>query len=285
VPDRGDKATAVHPCRRKTAGAVILGKTNVPVDYRRYQVKGDIYPEGKNPYGLEYSPGGSTGGGAAAVAAGMTALELGADGGGSLRVPAHFCGVFCLKPTDKTIPRYGMVPPPRRGFLVSLVQAGPLGRSIDDLELLWEIIRGPEPSDFEIHRSTGIHRQAIRSINSASPGPMGSSRTSRAPRRASSSLHWRLGSSARGLTSRRQRLRFILAPTRCSSSCLGALVGQDMPWPVRKIFPVLAARGLLRGQPHVVKLLRRRAQDEHARLRGCPRHQACVGRGDGALLR
>jgi amidase len=220
VPDRGDKATAVHPCRRKTAGAVILGKTNVPVDYRRYQVKGDIYPEGKNPYGLEYSPGGSTGGGAAAVAAGMTALELGADGGGSLRVPAHFCGVFCLKPTDKTIPRYGMVPPPRRGFLVSLVQAGPLGRSIDDLELLWEIIRGPEPSDFEIHRSTGIHRQAIRSINSASPGPMGSSRTSRAPRRASSSLHWRLGSSARGLTSRRQRLRFILAPTRCSSSCL-----------------------------------------------------------------
>src|SRR5262245_66322226 len=84
----------------------------------------------------------------------MTALELGADSGGSLRVPAHFCGVFCLKPTDKTIPRTGMVPLPKaaRGWLVNMAQPGPLGRSIDDLELLWEIIRGPDPSDFEIAR-------------------------------------------------------------------------------------------------------------------------------------
>ena len=63
--------------RLKSAGAVILGKTNVPANLQDYQVKGDIYPEGKNPYRLECSPGGSTGGGAAAVAAGMTSLELG----------------------------------------------------------------------------------------------------------------------------------------------------------------------------------------------------------------
>src|SRR6266536_4672806 len=145
---------AVLVKRIKSAGAVILGKTNVPVDLRGYQVKGDIYPEGKNPHRVECSPGGSTGGGAAAVAAGMTALELGGDGGGSLRIPAHFCGVFCLKPTDKTIPRYGMVPLPNeaRGWLVNMAQPGPLGRSIDDLELLWEIIRGPDPSDFGIAR-------------------------------------------------------------------------------------------------------------------------------------
>lgn len=99
--------------RIKSAGAVILGKTNVPAELRGYQVKGDIYPEGKNPHRLECSPGGSTGGGAAAVAAGLTALELGSDAGGSLRIPAHFCGVFCLKPTDKTIPRYGAFPFPR----------------------------------------------------------------------------------------------------------------------------------------------------------------------------
>src|SRR6266536_1543061 len=92
--------------RIKSAGAVILGKTNVPANLQGYQVQGDIYPEGKNPYRVECSPGGSTGGGAAAVAAGMTALELGADAGGSLRVPAHFCGLFCLKQTDKTIVRY-----------------------------------------------------------------------------------------------------------------------------------------------------------------------------------
>ncbi len=76
--------------RVKSAGAVILGKTNVPANLQGYQVKGDIYPEGKNPHRVECSPGGSTGGGAAAVAAGMTALELGQDGGGSLRIPAHF---------------------------------------------------------------------------------------------------------------------------------------------------------------------------------------------------
>ncbi len=103
--------------RIKSAGAVILGKTNVPANLEGYQVPGDIYPEGKNPHRLERTPGGSSGGGAAAVAAGLTALELGADGGGSLRVPAHFCGVFCLKPTDKTIPRYG-------GWLFPKVCAG-----------------------------------------------------------------------------------------------------------------------------------------------------------------
>ena len=134
--------------RIKSSGAVILGKTNVPANLQGYQVQGDIYPEGKNPHRVECSPGGSSGGGAAAVAAGLTALELGADGGGSLRVPAHFCGVFCLKPTDKTIPRYGMVPLPKkaRGWLVNMAQPGPLCRSIDDLELLWKIIRGPDPS-------------------------------------------------------------------------------------------------------------------------------------------
>src|SRR5262245_17814704 len=138
--------------RVRSAGAVILGKTNIPANLQGYQCKGDVYPEGKNPHRLECSPGGSTGGGAAAVAAGLTTLELGADGGGSLRVPAHFCGVFCLKPTDKTIVRYGGMPLPKkaRGFLVNMGQPGPLGRSIDDVQLLWEIIRGSDPSDFEI---------------------------------------------------------------------------------------------------------------------------------------
>jgi Amidase len=100
--------------RIKAAGAVIFGKTNVPAKLQGYQCKGDIYPEAKNPYRLECSPGGSTGGGAAAVADRMTALELRADGRGSLRVPAHFCGVFCLKPTDKTVVRHGGCPCPIR---------------------------------------------------------------------------------------------------------------------------------------------------------------------------
>jgi amidase len=245
--------------RIRSAGGVILGKTNVPANLEGYQVQGDIYPEGKNPYGLDYSPGGSSGGGAAAVAAGLTALELGADGGGSLRVPAHFCGVFCLKPTDKTIVRYGGLPFPKgaRGFLVNMAQPGPLSRSIDDVQLLWEVIRGPDPSDFE-----------IAPIDWASP----SGRSLKELRFA-----WTDGFEAyiAGAETREQLAalaeRIEHAGARVEKAApalhprasevfvelLGAQIGQDMPWVVRTIFPIVASRGLLKGQPNVVRLLRR----------------------------
>jgi amidase len=250
---------AVIVKRIKSAGAVILGKTNVPANLQGYQVQGDIYPEGKNPFGYEYTPGGSSGGGAAAVAAGMTALELGADGGGSLRVPAHFCGVYCLKPTDKTILRYGGLPFPKgaRGFLVNMGQPGPLGRSVDDLELLWEIIRGPDPSDFEIApidwrppsgRSlaqlrfawTDGFEQYVAGAETREQLTALAVRIERAGGRvekAAPAIHPRAGEV------------FV--------QLLGASLGQDMPWLVRKIFPTFVARGLLKGQPHMVRLLRR----------------------------
>ena len=140
--------------RIKNSGAIILGQTNVPKNLLDYQVWGDIYPEGKNPYNTEYTPGGSTGGGAAALAAGFTPLELGGDLGGSIRVPANFCGLYGLKPTDKTVPLHGNIPLPRNAktFLVHMAQAGPLARNIDDMELLWKIIVGPHESDRSIPR-------------------------------------------------------------------------------------------------------------------------------------
>ena len=79
--------------RLRKAGAVILGKTNVARNLLDYQVSGDIYPDGKNPYNVDYSPGGSSGGSAAAVASGMVPIELGGDFGGSIRNPANFCGL------------------------------------------------------------------------------------------------------------------------------------------------------------------------------------------------
>ncbi|MES2647095.1 MAG: amidase [Bacteroidota bacterium] len=138
--------------RIRKSGAIILGQSNVPKNLIDYQVQGDLYPEGKNPYNLEYTPGGSTGGGAAALAAGFTALELGADFGGSIRLPAAFCGVYGLKPTDKTVPLHGNIPslPSIKSFIVHMTQAGPLARNIDDLELLWKIIVGPHKSDRNI---------------------------------------------------------------------------------------------------------------------------------------
>jgi amidase len=245
--------------RIKSAGAVILGKTNVPAELRGYQVQGDIYPEGKNPHRLECSPGGSTGGGAAAVAAGLTALELGSDAGGSVRIPAHFCGVFCLKPTDKTIPRYGGIPFPKgaRGFLVNMAQPGPLGRSVDDLELLWELIRGPDPSDFEIapidwRPPSGRPLEQLRFAWTDRFEQYVAGADTREQLAALAARIERAGARVEKVAPAiypRAREVFV--------QLLGALLGQDMPWLVRKIFPMFVARGLLKGQPNMVRLLRR----------------------------
>ena len=145
---------AVIVDRIRKSGAVILGQTNVPKFLLDYQVWGDFYPRGKNPYNEEYSPGGSTGGGAAALAAGFTTLELGGDLGGSVRVPSNFCGLYGLKPTDRTVPLHGNIPIPKESktFLVQMATAGPLARDLDDLEVLWKTIVGPYEGDRTVPR-------------------------------------------------------------------------------------------------------------------------------------
>jgi len=104
---------AVVVDRIRKSGAVILGQTNIPRLLLDYQVWGDIYPEGKNPYNTECTPGGSTGGGAAAVAAGLSPLDLGGDLGGSIRVPSNFCGLYGLKPRKTRSPSMGTCRSPR----------------------------------------------------------------------------------------------------------------------------------------------------------------------------
>lgn len=140
---------AVIVNRIRESGAVLLGHTNVPRFLLDYQVCGDVYPEGKNPYNTDYTPGGSTGGGAAAVAAGFSPLELGGDLGGSIRVPSNFCGLYGLKPTERTVPLHGNVPLPGNfhTFIVHMTQAGPLARTLEDIEILWKVIVGPHESD------------------------------------------------------------------------------------------------------------------------------------------
>lgn len=140
---------AVIVNRIKDSGAIILGQTNVPKNLTDYQVNGDLYPEGKNPYNTDYTPGGSTGGGAAALSAGLTPLELGGDFGGSIRVPSNYCGLYGLKPTEYTVPLNGGMPMPKNSktYLMHMVQFGPLARNVDDLEMLWKIIVGTDESE------------------------------------------------------------------------------------------------------------------------------------------
>jgi len=132
--------------RLRAAGAVILGKTNIPTMLSDFQSFGPLYPTAANPYDTARTPGGSTGGGAAAVAAGLSALELGSDIGGSIRVPSHFCGLFGLKPTENAARHgEGHVPPQpgARGGIVAMASMGPLARTMADIDAAWAVINEP----------------------------------------------------------------------------------------------------------------------------------------------
>ncbi len=142
---------AVAVTRLKSAGAVVLGKTNVPLMLADMQSYNAIYGTTNNPWDLARTPGGSSGGAAAALAAGYVPLELGTDLGGSLRIPAHFCGVFAHKPTHGIVPLRGIVPPGTPSLSVPVRQdmavAGPMARSAGDLALALDVLAGPDASD------------------------------------------------------------------------------------------------------------------------------------------
>lgn len=126
------------------AGACLLGKTNIPVALGDWQADSPIYGRTNNPWDLKRTPGGSTGGGSAALAAGMTPLEIGSDIGGSIRVPGAYCGVYGHRPSETAIPREGSFPMgdlPNAAGLMGV--QGPLARSATDLELLFDVIAGP----------------------------------------------------------------------------------------------------------------------------------------------
>ncbi len=133
--------------RLKAAGAIVLGKSNLPELASDYQSTNALFPRVNNPWNLEYTSGGSSGGSAAAVAAGLSPLDLGNDFGGSIRQPAHFCGVYGLKPTDRRISTAGVIPeiPGMPICLRHMMTVGCLARSIADLRLCFEIVAGADP--------------------------------------------------------------------------------------------------------------------------------------------
>ena len=133
--------------RVKQAGGVILGKTNVPVGLGDWQSYNEIYGTTNNPFDLGRTPGGSSGGSSAALAAGYGPLSLGSDIGGSLRVPAFHCGVYAHKPTFALAPSRGHTPPPFPPLPLDrdLAVIGPMARSAADLSLLLDVIAGPDP--------------------------------------------------------------------------------------------------------------------------------------------
>jgi amidase len=127
--------------RARKAGAVIWGKTNVPLMLGDLQSFNEIYGTTNNPYDVTRTPGGSSGGSATALAAGITPLEIGSDIGGSLRHPANYCGVYSLKPTWNALPQAGHIPPlPDNWFEPDLNVVGPMARNAEDLRLLYGVL-------------------------------------------------------------------------------------------------------------------------------------------------
>ncbi len=148
VPERDGSVAA----RLKGAGAIIMGKTNVPTLLGDYQCYNPIFGRTNNPWNPERTPGGSSGGAAAALAAGMTPLEVGSDVGGSIRIPSHFCGLFGLKPTEHRVSLAGHIPEPpgtpRTARAMAVI--GPMARTIEDLDLAFRILAGPDPGDLDV---------------------------------------------------------------------------------------------------------------------------------------
>ncbi len=129
--------------RLRAAGAILLGKTNTSELTLTYETGNLIYGQTNNPYDSSRTPGGSSGGPAAIVAAGGSAFDIGSDFGGSLRFPAHCCGIATIKPTSGRVPRTGHILP-FGGVLDSFQQIGPMARFVDDLSLLLSLIAGPD---------------------------------------------------------------------------------------------------------------------------------------------
>jgi Asp-tRNA(Asn)/Glu-tRNA(Gln) amidotransferase A subunit family amidase len=132
--------------RLETEGAILLGNTNVPEFLMSYETDSLIQGKTANPWNLAYSAGGSSGGEAAAIASGCSMGGVGSDGGGSIRAPAHACGICGLKPTPGRVMTTGHFPP-GAGAIGWLGVVGPMARTVADLRLLFEVITGPDPGD------------------------------------------------------------------------------------------------------------------------------------------
>jgi amidase len=153
VLDRLPERDGTVAARLRAAGAIVIAHTNVPPWLGDYQSANPIFGRTNNPWDLGRTPGGSSGGAAAALATKLTPLEIGTDLAGSIRLPAHFCGVYGLKTTEHLVPATGNLRPPDGGTRPVRIMAtsGPMARDLDDLELALGLIAGPDGVDGDVH--------------------------------------------------------------------------------------------------------------------------------------
>ncbi len=150
--------------RLRAAGALILGTTNCPEFLMAYETDNLLHGQTRNPWDLERSPGGSSGGESAAISAGMSAAGLGSDSGGSVRVPAHFTGICSLKPTPGRVPGRGHLPPCVGPFAI-LGAIGPMARTIEDVSLMFRTLAGQDAED-PVSPPVALHEYSLDELRS-----------------------------------------------------------------------------------------------------------------------
>jgi Asp-tRNA(Asn)/Glu-tRNA(Gln) amidotransferase A subunit family amidase len=180
---------AVLVARLKAAGAIVLASTNTPEFLMAYETSNLVTGRTSNPWNTEFSAGGSSGGEAAAIAAGYSMGGVGSDGGGSIRVPAHFCGICGLRPTPGRVPSTGHFPP-GAGALAWLGTVGPMARTVRDVRALFTVLAGPDPGDAlsapvaaRSYSKTDLGAMRVGILETDSCGPV-SAETAEAVRRA-----------------------------------------------------------------------------------------------------
>jgi len=260
VPERDAAVVA----RLRAAGAIIMGKTNMATLAADYQSDSPLFGRANNPWDLARTAGGSSGGSGAAVAAGLSPLDMGSDIGGSVRVPAHFCGVYSLKPTEHRVPSVGHIPdwsvPGESDGTIGVHHMGtygPLARSVEDLRLCLSIIEGPHerqavlpPVPERDGRPRSLHELRI-AWTDRFPGAPVSDDVQQTIRDLAAELE------QRGChVERRAPADFdFTAAWRTWGEILGAELGSDMPLKLELLFTLLFLtsgrppmdRGLVRG--------------------------------------
>lgn len=225
----------------KRAGAVILGTTNVPFMLSDYQTQGEVYPTASNPYDTTRTPGGSTGGGAAALAAGFTSAELGSDLGGSIRVPSAFCGLWGLKPT------YGAINQTQGGWpdttnattRLALASPGPLARAPEDLRLMWDALRAT-PIDPRFQKPIERSEATARTLGQYRIAWMDEWGTPHGPIRVGQDVKQKLrmlidSLRAHGATVERTAPDMYEELQRSFFGTFGGMMAENKPWLLRKM--------------------------------------------------
>lgn len=219
-------------------GAIILGKTNIPTLVADIQTQGPLFPRARNPFDPERITGGSTGGGAAAVASGMTPFEIGTDIGGSIRNPAHFCGIYGIKPSENTFPFGGKVPPfPNSKASITMMSVmGPMTRSIEDLDFAFRLLVGPDHLEVNV---TPIQweeptKKSPKELKIAWSDKLGWLLSGKSYRNVFQAFREKLEKQGVQLIEAEPDIDLDLA-IDTFAKLYGATMGQDMTWPMQRL--------------------------------------------------